>query len=87
MESNRSEIINEIFLLLSSYSLLYYTDYNNLTGAEDYKYNVGWIAMGLIVTVLFWNVGQLLKKTIYKIIKKKCLVHYFKKSKKRSMSY
>ena len=60
--ANLAELINEGLLLLSSYILFYYTDYNNITGFEDYKYNAGWVAMGLIMLVIVWNVVRILRK-------------------------
>ena len=58
------EVINETFLLLTSYTLFYYSDYNNQEGFSEFKYNVGWIMIGLIVTLIGFNMFVIVRETI-----------------------
>ena len=58
------ELINELLLLVSSYTPFYSSDYNNQNGFHEFKYNVGWIMIGIIVTLIFYNVLVISKKVI-----------------------
>ena len=52
-------------MLASSYALIYYTDYTEIIADyEDYRYNVGWIVIGLIMFAIIWNVAKIFRKTI-----------------------
>ena len=73
--------MNEGMLLLSSYILFYYTDYNKIVGFEDYKYNAGWVVMGLIMTTIICNIVRILKKVLLDL-KKKLMSRCTKKGKK-----
>ena len=65
-----AELINEFLLLLTSYGLFYYSDFNNQKGFNEFKYNVGWIMIGLIITLIAFNMYIILKKII-SIVKNK----------------
>ena len=41
---------------MTSYTLFYYSDYNNQQGFNEFKYNVGWIMLSLIATLISLNV-------------------------------
>ena len=69
-------------MLASSYALIYYSDYTEIIADyEDYRYNVGWIVIGLILFAIIWNVAKIFRKTIISI-KKKIMKKYPQKAKK-----
>ena len=69
-------------MLASSYALIYYTDFTEIIADyEDYRYNVGWIVIGLILFAIVWNVAKILIKTIISI-KRKIMNKYPQKMKK-----
>jgi hypothetical protein len=49
---------------MSSYGLFYYSDFNGQKGFNEFKYNVGWIMIGLIITLIAFNMYIILKKII-----------------------
>ena len=69
-------------MLTSSYALIYYTDYTEIIADyEDYRYNVGWIVIGLILFAIIWNVAKIFRKTIIQM-NKKIMSKYPRKAKK-----
>ena len=61
---NKHELINESFLIMISYTLFYNTEYNNVVGTKEFRYNVGWALIGVILFTLGWNVTVIARKAV-----------------------
>ena len=78
------ELSNEALLLLAGYSLLYYSDFNGQQGFNEFKYNVGWMMIGLIVCLIIFNMIVILKK-LASLLKKKAKAFYEQRHQKRKL--
>ena len=80
------ELTNELILLLSSYMLFYYADYNNQDGFHEFKYNVGWLIILIIVIFIVYNMIVITKKVLG-VIKMKYKAYLASKKGTRKFKY
>ena len=67
-----------------SYTLFYNTEYNNVVGTKTFRYNVGWVLIGVILFTLVWNLAVITCKAVG-IVKDKTRAIYLRKKRLRDL--
>jgi len=62
-QMNRQELFNEVFILISSYFLLMYTEW---TQDDQTRYSIGWLSAGSICLNVLVNIGFMVVEQFHK---------------------
>ena len=73
---NGHEVTNECFLMMLLYTVLFSTNYNNVPGHKEFLYHVGWVVIGILLTVILWNIGIILRRVLLMAILRVKRVYY-----------
>ena len=65
------ELINESLAISMSYTLFFYSDYNNkFKEFKELKYNIGWFVVGSVLTMILWN-AVIISRQSFMVLKAK----------------